>query len=97
MRVGKSVQRAAVHDQLPVCADTVHLLREGGDVGEGNVRVLGAVAGQQPGPDLSWLRRADGGQAPVNADRAGQRLTGRASKTEISIQIESGGDLWRAW
>jgi len=78
--MGESVQCAAVHVQLPVCTGAVHLLREGGDVGEGNVRVLGPVAGQQPGPDLSWLRRAAGGQASVNADRAGQSLTGAGKR-----------------
>ena len=74
--VGEAVLGAAVDDQLPVRPGRVHLVGERGDVGERDVRVHGAVAYQQPRPDLAGLGAGAGGQAAVDADRGCDRRTG---------------------
>jgi len=70
--VGEAVHGSAVDDQLPVDPGAVHFLGEPGDIGHRDVRVQSTVAGQHPARDRTWLGRAGGGEAAVDADGGGQ-------------------------
>jgi len=89
MRVGETVQRAAVHDQLPVRAGPVHSLGERRDIAERHVRVQSAMADEQPGADRAGFRSPAGGEAPVDADptcdgftRSREREDGQPAEAE---------------
>ena len=64
------MQRAAVHDELPVHSGAVHLLGERRHIAERHVRVQGTVADQQPGLHRAGLCSPAGAQTAVNANRA---------------------------
>jgi hypothetical protein len=87
--VGKTVQRATVHGQLPVRAGPVHLLGERRDITERYVRVQSAVPDEQPGADRAGFGSPAGAEAPVDADRtcdgftrSGEREDGQAAEAE---------------
>lgn len=108
--MGEAVEGVGVDDELVVGAGGGHFFSEGGDVGDGDVRVEGAVADEDPGTDKRRGRLRHGSESGGRGVRSvGSELSGFGAGVsgcmslgdglrglEAAVNADDGGEMGAA-
>jgi len=95
MFVGKAMHGPTVYIELPVRAGLVHLLNEGGDMRDWNMRIQGAVADKDLCLHPRRLLWSGGIETPVNADYS-RKLAAGTSECENGHPAKAVADSGQA-